>query len=222
MTKATIEIFLFVDPLGKRCNNVRKTIKEFQNDYNEQVKLRIIPVVNFKKVYGYTRKNSKGNHDSFVELNNYFSTNTYKAALAFHASAMQGKNKAHRFLSILQEIVVEKEVPFSEDLIYQIAKEINIDKEMFREDYQSDLVKRIYQQNLRLASKMKVIGTPSCVIYKNGDDDQAIRLNKEFEYNVLQSICGCTTKNEAVNQKAVELEKGIQEAAQHIAQLNIL
>lgn len=190
MTSQFIEIFLFLDPLGRRCNSARKIIKQFRSERPEKVKLRIIPIVNFKRVYGHTRKKAGQNRASLVERNNQFSANTYQACLAFHASAMQGKNKAHEYLTALQENVVEGRVDFSEELAFRVANEVNLDMDMFTEDYNSELTKKIYRKNLKLASDMKITGTPSCVIYKDGKHEDAVRLGEEIEREILHSICG--------------------------------
>lgn len=185
-----IEIFLYLDPLGRRCNSARKIIKQFRTERPEKIKLRVIPMVNFKRVYGHTRKRTGDDRASFVERNNKFSTNTYQACLAFHASAMQGKNKSHQFLAAMQREVVENRVDFTEDLIFEIAEEINLDMESFREDYDSELVRKIYRKNLKLASDMQITGTPSCVIYKDGMHEDAVRLGEEMEREILHTICG--------------------------------
>lgn len=191
MSKKLIEIYLFVDPLGKKCNNARKTINKFREDHVDDIKLRIIPIVNSKKVLGYSRKDKQPQLTSFVEKNNRFSTNTYHACLAFHASTMQGKKTGHQFLSDLQAAVVEEKEPFSEDLVYTIAEDIHsLDEEMFIEDYNSDLTKNIYHRNLKLAAEMNITKTPSCVIIKNNEESEEIRVDKEIEGELLHAVCG--------------------------------
>lgn len=190
MSNEIIEIFLFVDPLGKRCNNVRKMMEKLREERTEKIKFRIVPIANFRRIYGYTCKKCGSDRKTFVDMNNHFSTNTYRACLAFHASGMQGKNKAHQFLSVLQETVTENDVSFSEDVLYQVAEQINLDMEMFKDDYRSELAKKIYRQNLNLASNMDISGTPSCVIYKNDTEDEAVRLDEKIEEDVLYAICG--------------------------------
>ena len=188
MSSQVIEIFLFVDPLGKRCNNVRKVITNFKTERPERIKLRVIPMVNFNKVYRHTKRQSVKSHSSVVNQNNEFSTNTYQACLAFHASAMQGKRMAHKFLAVLQEQVVEEGFSYSEELMYNIVRNIGLDVDTFTEDYESEFTKSIYKKNLHLAGEMQVKSTPSIVIYK--DDDDGVRLNKGIENEMLHSICG--------------------------------
>lgn len=186
-----VEIYLFIDPLGRRCNSARKIINKFREDHIKKIKLRVIPIVNAKKVLGYARKNKYNLLDSFVEQNNRLSTNTYQACLAFHASTMQGKKAGHEFLNKLQTIVVENHEPFSEELVFKIAKEMDLlDVEMFIDDYQSDLTKSIYQRSLQLAAEMNIVKTPSCVIIKNGIENEAIRVDKKIEDELLHVICG--------------------------------
>lgn len=190
MSSQLIEIFLFIDPLGKRCNNVRKIISNFKTERPEKIKLRVIPMVNFSKVYRHTRRQSAQSSSSMVDQNNQFSANTYQACLAFHASAMQGKSMAHKFLAVLQEQVVEEGLPYSEELMYSIVRNIGLDVEMFTEDYESEFTKKIYKKNLDLAADMKVKTTPSLVLFKDNNNDEAFRLNKKIENEMLHSICG--------------------------------
>ncbi len=191
METKLVEIYLFVDPLGRRCNSARKIINRFREDHMEKIKLRIIPIVNAKKVLGYARKNQLKKLDSFVDKNNRLSTNTYQACLAFHASTMQGKKTGHEFLTELQSAVVENQEPFTEKLVFGIAEDMEtLDLEMFKEDYRSDFAKSIYQRNLKLAAEMNIQKTPSCVIIKNGVESDAIRVDREIEDELLHAICG--------------------------------
>ena len=56
MANQYIEIFLFLDPLGRRCNSARKIVKQFGLERPEKVKVRVIPMVNSRRVYGHARK----------------------------------------------------------------------------------------------------------------------------------------------------------------------
>ena len=219
MTDQYIEIFLYLDPLGKRCNSARKIIKKFRSERPETIKLRVIPMVNFKRVFGHARKKTANNRATFVERNNQYSTNTYQASLAFHASAMQGKNKSHEFLTALQETIVEGRQDFVEELIYEVAEKVNLDVEMFREDYQSDLVRKIYRKSLKLASDMDITGTPSCVIYRDGEQEEALRLGEEIEREILHSICGLEAIKEV--EQGEEIHEEVKEELSNVFNLNL-
>src|SRR5690625_2531326 len=218
MSSQLIEIFLFVDPLGRECNDVRKIVRNFRKERPEKIKLRVIPMVNFNKVYRHTRKQSVNNPASIVEQNNHYSNNTYRACLAFHASAMQGKNMAHKFLTVLQEQVVEEGFSYSEELMYNIVKNIGLDVEMFTEDYESELTQKIYKKNLKLAAEMKVKTTPSIVIFKDNNDEEAFRLNKEIENEMLHSICGVDS---AIKTKAPKNEQVGKEGARNVLEFKM-
>lgn len=218
MSNNIIEIFLFVDPLGRRCNNVRKTVQNLREEQIDRVRLRIVPMVNSKKVFGHAQKQRKINTDCIVSENNRFATNTYKASLAFYASTMQGRKFGDKFLSALQHEVVEKDRSFSESLVFEIAEEIEgFDLEMFTEDYKSDLAKNIYRKNLNLASEMNVAKTPSCVIFKDDDESDAIRLDKKIEMKVLRSVC---EPKELQNSKKDASRKNTKRTIQNIFNLN--
>lgn len=191
MSNQLVEIFLFIDPLGKRCNNARKIVKKLREEQADRVRVRVIPMVNAKKVFGYARKQVQSEIDCFVARNNHYSTNTYQASLAYYASTMQGRKFGDQLLSALQFVVVEEKEAYSESLVFKIAEGMeSFDLEMFKEDYKSELVRNMYRKNLTLAAEMNVKKTPSCVIFKNGTEKEAIRLDKEIENEILQAICG--------------------------------
>lgn len=219
MTTQNIEIFLYIDPLGKRCNSVRKVISNFRTERPEKIKLRVIPMVNFKRVYGHARKRTNHDRATFADHNNSFSTNTYQACLAFHASAMQGKNNSHQFLTVLQEYVVENRIDFSEDLIYVVAEQIGLDMESFKEDYKSELVRKIYHKSLRLAADMQITGTPSCVIYKDGLHEDALRLGEEIEREILHTICGLEEIKEV--EYGEEIHEEVKQELNNVFDLNL-
>ena len=190
MANQYIEIFLFLDPLGRRCNSARKIVKQFRLERPEKVKIRVIPMVNSRRVYGHARKKTLDNNARFVDKNNNLLANTYNACLAIHASAMQGRKKSHEYLTMLQEHVVEARIDFSNELAFEVAQKVGLDMEMFEEDFKSDLTKKIYRKNLRIASDMGVISTPSTVVYPHGEHTEGIRLGEEMEKEILHSICG--------------------------------
>lgn len=218
MTNQFIEIFLFIDPMGRRCNNARKVIEQFRSERPETIKLRVVPMVNFKRVYGHNRNHSSANRVSFVDRNNQLLANTYRACLGFHASSMQGKNKAHKFLTALQRYVVEGRINFSEELAFQIAEEIGLDVDMFADDIDSDLAKKIYRKNLNLATEMEITETPSCVIYKDEMHEEAIRLGEEMEREILHSICGLDGILEIDDGE--EIHEEVEEELQNVFNLN--
>ena len=209
MNDQYIEIFLYVDPLGKRCNSARKIISKFKDERPESINLRVIPMVNFKRVFGHARKRTTSNRATCVESNNKYSTNTYQACLAFHASAMQGKNKSHQFLTALQETVVEGRQDFFENLIFEVAEKIGLDVEMFKEDYKSDFVRKIYRKSVGNAA----------VIYKDGIHEEAVRLGEEIEREILHTICGLEPIKDIQNGK--EIHEEVKEELSNVFNLNL-
>lgn len=219
MSNEIVEIFLFIDPLGKRCNNARKMVKKLREEHVDRIRVRVIPMVNSKKVFGYTRKQILSEIDCFVALNNHYSMNTYQASLAFYASTMQGRKFGDQLLGALQYAVVEEQQDYSESLVFEIAEKMEaFDLEMFKEDYQSELAKNIYRKNLKLAGEMNVKKTPSCVIFKNGTNKEAIRLDKEIESKVLRAICDI---NDTGPLKEIDQKKKENKVIQNILNLNI-
>src|SRR5699024_11580973 len=80
--------------------------------------------------------------------------------------------------------VCSSDLPYTDELMYSIVRNIGLDVEMFTEDYESELTEKIYQKNLNIAAEMKVKTTPSCVIFKDDDEKEAMRLNRSEERRV--------------------------------------
>ena len=132
---------------------------------------------------------------------------------------MQGKNKSHQFLTTLQEAVVEGRTDFFEDLIYEVAGDIGLDVEMFKEDYKSDLVRKIYRKSLGIAADMDITSTPSCVIYKDGLHEEAVRLGEEIEREILHTICGLEAIKDVVDGE--EIHQEVKEELSNVFNLNL-
>ena len=90
---------------------------------------------------------------------------------------------------------------------------------MFREDYQSDLVRKIYRKSLKLASDMDITGTPSCVIYRDGEQEEALRLGEEIEREILHSICGLEAIKEV--EQGEQIHEEVKEELSNVFNLNL-
>ena len=45
-----IEIYLFVNPIGKKCLSIEQRIIDLINKYDMKIQLRLIPIMNLKTV----------------------------------------------------------------------------------------------------------------------------------------------------------------------------
>lgn len=185
--KMLIEIYLFVNPLGRACYQSEKTIAEFAKERNEKVRVRFVPFLNFQTISKQLEEeNIKG---AGLELRNQMYTDSYRACLGFAAASMQGKKMGRTFLLALQEAVIGQKQPVTLNLFEKIAEDIGLDMEMFQEDLDSEWSKSAFLSDQKLAREMNIQDTPSCVIYLNSDKESGYMIDSVVNKQLLHGLC---------------------------------
>ncbi|GAB2479082.1 hypothetical protein GCM10008929_01140 [Alkalibacterium psychrotolerans] len=180
-----IEVFLFVNPLGPNCFETEKLIETFSTERNEKIKLRFVPLLNFKSIGDMMKER---NISSLTNRNKLY-TDSYHASLAFQAASMQGKKKGRNFLMTLQHLVIEEGKEVTKELLVHIASLVKLDLDMFEEDLESDLSKKAFNKDQTLAMEMDVTNAPSCVVYSNNDLRQGYRIDQSITKQILHGLC---------------------------------
>lgn len=185
--KNLIEVFLFVNPLGSECYETEKTILTFSDERDENVRVRFIPLLNFHTMGKHIEHQEKNGVS--LEIRNKHYTESYQTCLAFQAASMQGKKKGRKFLLELQKAVVELKNNFSKKIVLEAASNAKLDIETFEEDLASDLVKRSFVNDQKLAQEMSVREAPSCVIFQNTDREYGYRIESTITTQLLHGLC---------------------------------
>lgn len=196
MNSEMIEIFLFIDPLGNECCKTVQTLSHVLEDRKEKIIFRIIPIVNIHKIKKAVKQGSFVTEGSSLDRQNHLYMNTYQAALAFIAASMQGKQKGEVLLQLLQEKVVHDHQIYSENLLLDIVRQMDLDWETFIEDFHSDLAKSCFQRNQKLAAEMNIHCTPSCVVIHTSDIRRAYRLDDKIEESTLNYLIDLNHPNQ--------------------------
>lgn len=184
--KTLLEVYLFINPLGSRCMKSERCILKLANQVFGDVSYQFIPLLNPQIIDQHLKSTHQDCHDLSLR-NDQFNLH-YRIILDYKAALFQGKKKGRQFLLTLQDRLVEAETPYSDDLAIDVAKAVKLDLPMFEEDRQSDLAKRAFQADQRLASEMKV-DTPSTAIIYNADVSDCGLLLSDVTYQSLYEIC---------------------------------
>ena len=180
-----IEIFLFVNPLGTSCYGTEKLIEEFSNERDEKVSIRFIPILNFRTIGNILTDKVK----STLSNRNEFYTASYHTSIAFQAASMQGKKKGRQFLVALQSKLLNDNRTVSDDLFFEVADQVRLDREMFEEDLHSDFSKKAFKKDQQLALDMGVEDAPSCILYAGTDSEYGYRINTSITKHLLHGLC---------------------------------
>lgn len=181
----TIEIFLFVNPMGTYCYETEQVIKSFTNERKEKVRVRFIPLLNFHTVGSLI----KGKEDATLTDRNELYTHSYDVSLAFQSASIQGKKKGRNFLMALQNKIMNEGRKVSTKLFLEVAEEIRLDLEMFEEDLTSDFSKRAFNKDQKLAQDMNVENAPSCVIFTGNAAKSGYRIDTAITKHLLHGLC---------------------------------
>lgn len=173
-----IEIYLFVNPLGRVCLNMEKQVLKLMKQEHKKIQLRLIPLMNLQTISSFMERRNLATADTLKR--NKVTEDVYAAALDFEAAQLQGKKRARDFLIALQEAVTIKGRPYSAALTLELFEKVGGDVEMFIEDRASDLVIETFAQDQQIAREMNIKAHPSAVIYNYAC---------ERDYGVLVEDC---------------------------------
>ncbi|MBL1226454.1 DsbA family protein [Enterococcus sp. BWR-S5] len=189
-----IEIYLFVNPLGKICLNIEREILKFAQTESKKIQLRLIPLVNMKTIKKLVKIHKISSTD-IAERNKLFE-NTYSAALDFKAAQLQGKKKGRHILLNLQQLVTEESTPYSTELAEKLIVEAGGDLEMFQADRHSSFVKDSFQIDQQIAREMGVSKHPAAVIYNYAcDRDFGVLVEECLTIEHIKRLCETTEEN---------------------------
>ncbi|MDU5334390.1 DsbA family protein [Enterococcus sp.] len=170
-----IEIYLFVNPIGKKCLSIERRIIDLIQEYDMKIQLRLIPIMNLKTVSEFMQRIGASEKDT--QLRTELSQEIHSAALDVKAAQLQGKKRGRDFLVELQKTVGEQKQPYSKKLAIQLFTKVGGDLEMFLEDRHSAFVQEAFLSDQQIAHDMEITSHPSAVIYNYGKDyDAGIRI----------------------------------------------
>ena len=158
-----IEIYLFVNPLDDHCLLSEQRFLKAIEQESDKVYLKLIPVLNPLIIHHYLVDNNFPTND--LEYRNHLIETVYSACLDVKAAQLQGKKMGRNFLFHLQDLVGKKKMTYSEELVDQILTKINADKETFKLDRQSKLVKEFFQIDQQVANEMGINRFSKAVIF---------------------------------------------------------
>ncbi|EKK20333.1 hypothetical protein B808_1061 [Fructilactobacillus florum 8D] len=167
-----LEMYLFVNPTCTKCISAEKDVTKVATALQQKVRIKFIPVFELSTV----SEGLTGNLDA------YHLTLDYKAAL------FQGCKKGRSFLTELQEALLIKKQTYSEELVWQIAQNNQLDLQMFKTDRNSELCEKALQSDQQLSREMGVSNHDCLVLFDCATADKGIRI-QDIEYSKLFELC---------------------------------
>ncbi len=180
---------MFANPIGGLCLTTEVNIMRGLKQHQQKAQINLVPMTNMRIVTDYLQRNDLDVHD--LALRNQVMTITYQSMLDFKAASFQGNKKARAFMMSLQEHLCQDGLSqYSDDLIHEIAAEVQLDTETFCDDRKGQLVQDLCQADRQLANDLGVLKTPSTffIDYRHNPDGDGILINGSVSQVLIDQL----------------------------------
>ncbi|MGD7045291.1 ClpXP adapter SpxH family protein [Jeotgalibacillus proteolyticus] len=202
LEKKPLEIYMFVDPICPDCWALEPIIKKMIMEYGTYIRIKYVLKGGLiglnKKVCLHPSSLTSQTETKLMdgeaalldrERKNSSMTSPFIASIAIKAAELQGKKAGSRFLRTLQERLFLKEQDISEYEILQIcADEAKLDLDEFCQDIHSASASKAFQCDLKISSEMEVESTPTLVFFNENIEDEGIKIEGVYPYEVYEQI----------------------------------
>ncbi|MBD1383069.1 ClpXP adapter SpxH family protein [Metabacillus arenae] len=201
-SKKPLEIYMFIDPLCPECWALEPIIKKLQIQYGRFFTLRHIisgkiaalNVTKRKKpeklaeAWEKTGSRSGMSCDGNIWFENPINS-PYIASVAIKAAELQGRRAGIRFLRKMQEVLfLEKQNIAQESVLIEIAKEINLDVDLFQTDLHSPSAIKALQCDLKITSEMEVTEIPTLAFFNQRVEDEGLKVTGYYSYDLYEQV----------------------------------
>lgn len=215
-----IEIYVFVDPLCPECWSLEPYLKKLSVEYGEFFTIR--PIISghlnalnkdkfdkpkkLKDIWDKTAKRTGMSCDGDLWIDNPVSSPWF-ASLAIKAAELQGKKAGKLFLRKVQEnLFLRKRNISDEEVLFAIAKEVNIDLQEFENDLYSASAKKAFQGDLKLTKEMEVDYIPTIVFFNQVVEEQGIKISGLYPYDIYVKVLKQMLQKDPTPAKTPSLE----------------
>lgn len=197
-----LEIYMFVDPLCPECWALEPIIKKLQIEYGRLFTLKHIisgrlATMNVSKrkspeklaqAWEKTACRTGMSCDGDVWMQNILST-PYSASLAIKAAELQGRRAGLRYLRKLQELLfIESQNVSDEKKLIQIAEEVGLDVDEFKQDLHSQSPAKALQCDLKITAEMDVQEIPTLAFFSGNVEEEGVKITGIYSYDLYVNV----------------------------------
>lgn len=196
MEQKPLEIYLFVDPICPDCWALEPIMKKLAMEYGPYIRIKHVLNGKLSSLNNCAKNKTgaalspavDGNNQQTQYVNNPIDF-PFVASVAIKAAELQGKRAGSRFLRTLQErLFIEQQDISNLDILQQCADEAKLDLEEFFQDIHSATASKAFQCDVKIASEMDVESTPTLVFFNENIEDEGIKIDGVYPYEVYVQI----------------------------------
>ncbi|MBP1969048.1 putative DsbA family dithiol-disulfide isomerase [Virgibacillus natechei] len=211
-----IEMYVFIDPLCPECWSLEPYLKKLSMEYGRFFTIR--PIISgqsnmlnkdqfdkprkLRDIWEKTAKRTGMSCDGDLWIENPIASPRL-ASLGIKAAELQGKKSGRVFLRRLQEnLFLMKQDISNEEVLYQCAREANLDLNEFEQDLYSDSAKKALDLDLKLTKEMEVDYIPTIVFFNQIVEQEGIKISGVYPYDIYVIVL-----TEMLQQQPIPSEK---------------
>ena len=176
-----IELYLFVNPLGKRCLNNERLLQQITTNHPNKITNRIIPFITPQMIDNALLANQQPlTTANRQQINCLFN----EIIRDYHAICIQGQRHALQYLCALQEQLITLQQPYNLQLALQTIAKLPINRQQFLDDRCSPAINYAIQSDLQLCYEFK-INNPSTAVIIGEDWQQPALVIPNFHAQAL-------------------------------------
>ncbi|WP_225048178.1 DsbA family protein [Lacticaseibacillus kribbianus] len=183
-----LELFLFVNPINRRCREAEAAVNRLLTELPAKVAVHFVPVVTIQVIDQYMRETGM-NHRNLALRNQLFDV-AYQLSLDYKAAQFQGNKKARTFLMASQEMLDVDPHAYSPGFAQAAAARCGLNLATLAADRAHEAMHQCLASDHATAQEMGVWATPTAVVFNAGSmRSSGLRLDALSSYQALQATC---------------------------------
>lgn len=177
-----LEVYLFINPISETCYHTEKKIIKLLSQSKKNIQFRVLPLLTLNTV------SSAMQHVGISSSIEKKVVNTlYKASLDYEAALFQGQKQGRKFLLNIQELTLESNFQYTEEMVKKVACKSHLDWDIFEQDRKSDLAVKTFKKDQRIAAEMDIKTYPEVVITSTFPEF-AFALNPQESFDIIKKF----------------------------------
>lgn len=189
-----LEVYHFVTPLSAESIASEEMIMSYFEEMNQFVSYKLIPIVTMQSVrdtYHELKRNYK-NIDYATVANNLS-----QLVLDTKAVQSQGRKAARAFYFKMQTQLLANKT-YSKNLVLSTIAELNLDENIFLEDYNTLSTLNALRDDQNIAANMGIVTYPTMVVYNSTENRYAFQTT-DFSSQGLAHVFNSSMSQKTAN-----------------------